>query len=471
MKESVFSAFGRRQELVLGFFLLLIFSLLFALFAQEKLLYYLIGIIILAVLGWAQINIKRWIYLVFLFMPISPTVNVIELPTQVSTELDDYVVWMAVLVFFLNSLLQPRLRRKNDLYLLIPFSLYLIACTLTSIFGFYFHYSFLLVANSIGHLVKWASYAFIYFMIFRVFREEKDIKNLLRVILVAFSIGSIITVYRYLTHSSEIDEFYRAKGMMEGLNGYASILALLLAFYFNIILLGKSRELFPTWLMLSLWVLICLALITTFSRTAWFALWASLIFISFLQRRRYIAVTLIALALANFLLLRSPVEERIKQTFEKQEWSSLPVDLGGREIIWRTGLKRIGSKYLIGVGYSNFSQVLMGTTAHNQYLAILGESGVPGLVTFFYLIYRLIKALLFLSRRHPHPFFRECAFASLIGLVVILVISFALEYFYMSPGIAVLLAFYASARLSFQMEMEKRQSPKPSMLLHKFAYR
>jgi len=470
MSQSLIGTATKKQELVLAFFLLLITTLLFVLFAQEKLLYYLIGMVVLVVVAWAQLNIRRWIYLVFIFMPLSPNVNVIQLKLKVSTELDDFVVWFTIIVFLLNTIVQPKMRRKNDFYLLVPLGLYLMACAFNSILAFYFHQRLILVASALGHLFKWASYVFIYFIILRVFSQERDFKNLLKVILVAFGLGAIVTVYRYHQYSGGAG-LYRAGGLMEGLNSYAMILAILLTFYFNLILLGKSKELFPTWLVLTLWIIILIALVTTFSRGAWFTLWGCLIAISFLRRRRYIAVILVAIAMLNFLFLRGPVERRIRNTFVKQPGSSLPVDLGGRDIIWKSAIRRIGFKYiLVGIGYSNFGQVLMGTTAHNQYLAILGESGLFGLAAFVFFLFRLTKTQIYLARHHPLPFFRECALGNLTGIIALILASFAGEFFYFPAGMAVFLAFYATSRATFQMANEKLLPKQPLLITSPIAY-
>ncbi len=456
MKSSFFGSNLRRQEIILYLVLLSAAISVSVLFAQEKLLSFLIGIIILAVVAWCRLNIKRWVYLVFVFMPISPVVNVVQLRMPVSSELDDFVVLIAILVFLLNFIVQPKiLKRKTDSYLFLPLSLYVMACALSSVLGFYFHRDPMLVANALGHLFKWSSYVFIYFIVFQVFDQEKDMKKLLKVILVSFSIGAVITVYNYLKFSGQTSGLYRAAGLTEGLNVYAVVLAVILTFFYSLILSGKSKELFPRWMMLAFWSIILIALITTFSRTSWLALWACLIAISIFRKRRYVAVALITVAALNFLILRGPVEERIKGTFEQQSWSSLPVDLGGRELIWQKAIIRIGHNYFIGVGYSNFGQVLMGTTAHNQYLGILGESGLLGLAAFILFAYRLVKAQIYLARNHPLPFYRECARGILPGLIAMLVVSVAGEYFYSSTGILVLLSLYSASRVTFPKENPK----------------
>ena len=449
MSRTPIDRFRAREQIILTIVVLAVALGIMMLFAQEKQLYYLIGLIVMGVLAWTQLNIWRWVLLVFIFMPLSPSIPISSNLTGVTLELDDFVVLATIFIFILNLIVEPKKKRIMDYYLIMPLAIFTLTVIFSSFVGFYRHQSYLLIANAIGHYLKWLSYIVMYFIIVRTFTADKDLKNLLRVILISFGIGSLVTVYRYLGHSAELDEIYRAGGLMEGLNGYAVLLAIILIFYFNLFLQGKSKELFPSWLFFIPWSTILVALIITFSRTGWITLWAGILGLSILRKRRYVAVFMIAVALLGFYILRTPVEKRIKMTFEKQASSLLPVDLGGRDDIWKRAIQRIGYRNILGVGFSNFSQVLMGTTAHNQYLALLGETGLLGLVAFLFLLYRMFKSNIYLARNHPLPFYRECAVGSLTALIILPIISMAGEYFYMPTVMAVWLSFYATSYIAY----------------------
>jgi len=455
MKRLSLRFFSQQSQSILIFFVLLVASISFFLFTQKKLIYVLIGIALVAGVAWCQFNLRRWIYLILIFMPLSPNITLYRIHAEVSAELNDFIVLTAVLVYSLNKWLAPVKRKKTDYYLFIPMVLYIMTCILSSLLGFYRHYQFVLVINSFAHLFKGIIYVSLYFIIFNVFQEEKELKTLLRIFILSFSLGAIITVYKYLVFSGGIIKIYRVGVIsQEGINAYGVTLALVLIFFYNLLLQGKAKELFPHWLFISLWSLILLAMIATFSRTAWASLWGGIIFLTFIRKRKYIGIVLILVATLNFLLLRKPVEKRIKMTLNKAYESPIPIDLGGREFIWVKALKRIGIKNILGVGSHNFQQTLMGTTPHNQYITVLGENGFLGLFAFFFLLYRIFKAHIYLSKYHPLPFFRECAIGSLTAFIVLSLASFGGEFLYM-PSMSLILILYAPSRITYQKEYEK----------------
>jgi len=444
-----------RQEIIVGFAAMLLAVVGILLFIQEKYIYYLVGFLSFAAVGWCQTNIKRWVYLAIITIPISPSMPIWKFKNPVTSELSDFVVLVVLLVFFFNYLMSQSKRKGFDSYLMAPLIAYGAVATVSCFAGYYVHYEKMLIINALGHLFKWFSYVGMYFVIFKMFKDEKDLKDLLRVILLAFTLGAAVAAVQYLRQPTLHGRVFRSAGYMEGANVFAGILAVMLLFYFNVIIQQKSKEIFPSWIVYPSLAVILVALVATFSRSGWVALGMGLTVISLLKGRNYIAALAVLMTIAAFLLLGKPVEQRIEMTFEAHPWSTLPIDIGGREGIWKIAVDRLKDTGFWGVGYLNFGQTVMGTMPHNFFLALIGESGPVGLILFIFFLYRLFRAILFLYQHHPDPFFKTCAFGSLVVLAVVLILEFFGEYFYSAPLTFLVFAFYGVSRLSFQNEIDK----------------
>lgn len=446
---------GRQQELLAAAGMILIAIVGILLFVQGKMVSYIIAFLVIGVVLFAQVNPRRWLYLSIILIPSSPSFPIYKLPVgPVTSELSDIVVMLALLVLIANILMGRMKRKGYDAYVANPLLVYCGITAMTSVLAYYTHYREFLVINSLGHLLKWTSYALLFIVAFKTMETEQDIKNLLRAILIAFSIGSLISIFGYMTHTAVADRLFRASGLVEGINAYGMLLAIILLFFFNLILQGKIRQILPVWLAMSAWSIMLIALILTFSRTAWACLGLGIIITSFIRGRRYIAVFFIAFTLIVFFLMGMPVELRVEQTFEAQPWSTLPIDLGGRETIWLTAIRRLSRAGVTGVGFNNFSAVIMGTTAHNAYLQVLAESGPLGFLAFSFFMYRLIKANSYLRRRHSSPFYKECAFGCSLIFFTALVASFGGEFITAPLILGLLLLFYSIPRVGFRVEIE-----------------
>ena len=446
----------QQQELIVAFVTMVLGVIGILLFVQERLIYYLIGFLSFAAIAWCQFNVKRWIYLSFISMPLSPAIPLYKIHYWVTAELSDFVVMVAIFVFLLNLVLGQVKRKGWDNYVMIPLFLFFLSEVVSAFTSFYVHYDTYLILNALGHLVKWALYIMLYVTIFKTFNEKSELINLIRVIVFAFAIGGFVVVYNYSTHQHFIGPaIYRATGWFEGVNAFGTVLAIILIFLYNLYLSGYYQVVLPRYLFFPVCVSLLVAVIATLSRTAWVALFGTLVVLSFIRGRRYMAILFIMATAIIFLLFGKPVEKRVENTFEEHPWSTLPVDIGGRENIWRTSMKNIADYPLTGVGYSNFSQYVLGCTPHNQYISILGESGLLGIITFVFFAYRFSRANLYLYRRQSDPFFKACASGSMNVWIVILVVSVVMEYLAIGSGVALMMTFYACPRIVYQLEKEK----------------
>ncbi len=458
------------NELIVGVGFFIFSLLLFFLINREKLIYILIAILAVLVLAWAQFDVKRWVYLSFLFIPLSPSLPLYKVKLPVSIEFSDIIVWLTILAFIFNYALGRFREKEWDVYLMIPFGIFFFVSAVFSLLSYYRHYQIFLILNGFGHLFKWISYFALYFIIHKTFTKAKDIISLLRFILLAFFLGSLIAIIRYFSLTKGALVLYRVGGLFEGINSYAVVLAILLIFYYNLILQGQAQRIFPLPLVVIFLSFILFSLVLTFSRTGWITLWLFVIFLTFFRGRRTLGIGLIFLSALTFYLMRNPVQRRIEMTIENPASEEIPVDLGERDKIWKTTLKKIRRHPFSGVGFLNFSQSVLATTPHNQYLALIAELSIFGFFAFIYLIYRLLRAIYFLYRVQPAGFFKDISFGAGLVLLALIFASFAGEFFYSSPILAVFLGLFASARVGYDIVNEMVLTQKRSLILLRTPY-
>ena len=100
----------------------------------------------------------------------------------------------------------------------------------------------------------------------------------------------------------------------------------------------------------------------------------------------------------------------------------------GRVDIWKRGFSLIIARPLFGVGIGNFgmademiNQQRAGRSAHNSFIEIWAELGVGGLVICCLLLWTSVKRVRRVALLHPNRWVGECAVAteiSLVGLII-----------------------------------------------------
>jgi O-antigen ligase len=148
----------------------------------------------------------------------------------------------------------------------------------------------------------------------------------------------------------------------------------------------------------------------TFSRGGYFAFVAGTLFMSYIWKKGLFVAVAIIMIIVWFnqeRFLPNAVVERLNSTFvksEKEEWATgkqkmqIAPDSRGRIDIWRGGIKMVMRNPILGVGYGQFPLLLPAYNpapgmmdAHNAYLLIAAEMGLPTLFIFLMLTARLFK--------------------------------------------------------------------------------
>jgi O-antigen ligase len=192
-------------------------------------------------------------------------------------------------------------------------------------------------------------------------------------------------------------------GYVTGDANYYSLSALLcipVAFY----LIGGRQRPWERWFCRGCLALTILGLTAAASRGALLGLGAALVYACVVSRRRGRMLKLAFGVLLPLLLLSpsSPLPRLLSPDRSDQESSDT------RLALWRAGLRMVEAHPVTGVGLGNFKWVVsrydapgesLGNVAHNTYVEVAAELGIPGLVLWLGLLASTFRALTRIRRR------------------------------------------------------------------------
>lgn len=141
----------------------------------------------------------------------------------------------------------------------------------------------------------------------------------------------------------------------------------------------------------------------------------------------------------------------------------------GREHIWRRGLQLFFEKPITGVGVTGFSEAIgtmrakenlqqVWSAPHNSYLQVLVETGIFGIIVFFFLIVNCLKIFNKFRKRRETSLEREFSAMSgalFIGFIALLITASFLSQAY-STLFTLFFAISASLNRIEQADTEKR---------------
>jgi putative inorganic carbon (HCO3(-)) transporter len=160
----------------------------------------------------------------------------------------------------------------------------------------------------------------------------------------------------------------------------------------------------------------------SYSRGAYVAFAAGLLFIT-LVRARLLIIPLAGFLLVWKLVLPSSVVDRIEMTFMESADVVSTVAVGetylytsGRKEIWDKGMEMFWSSPLIGTGMETFGKVT-GKDAHNEYLKMLTETGVLGLLVYLFLYLNALRSGWRLYRDSEEELLRAFGFGFVCAVI------------------------------------------------------
>ena len=252
----------------------------------------------------------------------------------------------------------------------------------------------------ISPMKQWLTPMFFYFLTLWVVRDRKTMKTIAVIMMVAVTIVALMAIRDYLNASGGSLEKSRVGGIAEQPNTLGAFFVYYMFLFLSFFLVYRKK--FKTWLLLIPFALSFRGIMVTFSRGAYMG-FASGLLGAFWHRNKILFVivgSLLWYAIANPWLLPAGIRYRMGQTVVRSHADvedvveTLEVSSGNRVKIWRATIEMIKDHPWWGVGYGAFPAYITPYSggqfhevdAHNSYLLIAAELGIPALVIFLIIV-------------------------------------------------------------------------------------
>lgn len=244
---------------------------------------------------------------------------------------------------------------------------------------------------SVLYLLKWAEYFLVFFVTSRLVRTERDLSFLIGGF---FLFGLAIAGYGYWEHFFPLDRavypnYYRLfeRGIFHGdANHIGGLLVLWIGFFTGVFL--KSEKRYLSIIFLAVILFAYFPLIWTYSRKSYFALGGAMLVSLVFVREKKRLLLLILLFILTGLLFPTRLSERLWDLPEAIT-SSDPFhsSWAGNWVMWKESLWNFKRFALFGCGLGSRHRLYY----ESQYVQILTEIGILGVLAFLYLILSLIR--------------------------------------------------------------------------------
>lgn len=291
---------------------------------------------------------------------------------------------------------------------------------------FFSYNNFLSLAESLRLLSILAIYCLAYVLL----KSESDLKNLIIAIIVSAFIPSIFALYQFYTATGLTVPFEgiynRIYGTFAHPNLFAYYLLLPLTLSLYTFLNNNKKDLFKKvnnilYFLLAAFFIIILTF--TFTRGAWLSLLIIMIIIGVFHYRVLLVSALIFAALAYFFI--APINYRVNDLISGRAGNSIEWRLN----LWRDVREYITEQPWLGHGAGTANDLILdkrgeqlgSSDPHNDYLKIIIENGLIGL-----LAYLLLIAGLFINLIKKYSLAGQTQFKILILMTIALAIAFYL---------------------------------------------
>jgi len=282
---------------------------------------------------------------------------------------------------------------------------------------------------------RWVTPILLFFFVFQMVKDPKDFKEVLFIVLLVTVVIAGMAVRDYLHYGDRgsIDES-RIGGIFNQPNMLGAFFVYNM-FFFLAFFLYYWRS-FKYWLLLLPFLLCFRGIMVTFSRGAYIAFACAGAAVTFFKNKVLFLIVLVCLiaSLLNPVYLPEGIRRRMASTFFGEKVISTDIEeikdpsAGRRIMIWQGALAMIKDQPIFGFGYGTFPYVignyvpnLAGADAHNTYLILAAEMGVPALGLFVLILLVLLKNSWWLLRKTKERYFKAFALGMLgclVGLIV-----------------------------------------------------
>jgi len=352
----------------------------------------LIYITILLVLLITIKNIKIGIYMLILLAPLSNLIVKLYKYPFGSNLIDFLYICFFINIFFVNNSKNKTVNNNLDKLMIY----YIIFTIFSFLIGYLFWgYSLSLDSRVLKDFKNFLMLPLLYFIVRMSIFSKREVRNIINIMIF---ILFITTLYYYLNiHDKDLSSF--RKDIRTGFIFYYLGANELAAFFVHFIFLplglfyyqkNKLSKIFL--LFLSIFMLYPIAFL--FSRGAYIAFIAGLLFLSLIKKSKLIFTLIIIIIIGWNVLLPTAVVQRINMT---ESESGLDHASRLRLTFWKIGLSEFKRSPLFGVGFES-SVYFRGGDLHNKYIEILSEEGIIGLFIFLSLLYYTFKNGIYINK-------------------------------------------------------------------------
>lgn len=373
--------------------------------------YYLaIGILALIIFFISLIKTDVALIILILAMLFSPEFRAGDIPGRaVVLRIDD----VFLLVIFIGWLARMAINKEFGFLratsLNRPILMYTSICIVATLMGAM--RGQIRITQGIFYLLKYLEYFFLFFMVVNNIKSKKQAKLFVYCL---FTTCFLVCLYAWIAKGS-IEG--RVTAPFEGKEGgepntFAGYLILMMALMISFIIHTQSQK--QRILFLALLGFSFVPFILTLSRSGWLSFLPMYVTFLVIPHRHRLLMFVGLLILIALMPVVAPecVRLRVMETFAPEKtYKVLGKDLhiaesaAARIDSWQIGFQRWAKRPILGFG------IPVGTVIDNQYMRILAETGIVGILAFFW----IIKAL-FASARRLYVVMKHDTLSQALGL-------------------------------------------------------
>lgn len=395
-------------------------------------------------------SVSAALYLLIASMLLSPEIAIGRIDgrgvggREVSFRMDDILLVVIGMSWLVKNIIYRELALFRETPLNRPIAVYMVICVVATLLGMLNGH----VRPTTGFLfvLKYFEYFFVFFMVVNHVRSQQQVVGLVGALLTVGLIISLYAIYQIPSGQRASAPFEGESGEPNTLGGYLVFLLAIMTGLLLHVQFGPIRI-----ALLVLGGVAILALMATLSRSSYLAGAVLLMAVGLTQwRRPRVLTVLLVIIMLIPLLAPANVKQRVNETFFGRQYGGeikvgqVGLDLSTTERLksWAYVLKDWVHDPILGCGITGYAW------ADAQYVKILGETGLAGLVVFGFIVYRLWRCARESFLSQTDPFAKGLAHGFLLALVAMLahgigantfIIIRIMEPFWLCAGLVMLL--------------------------------
>jgi len=257
--------------------------------------------------------------------------------------------------------------------------------------------------------------------------EERTVERILDLLVVSAVVVSIYGILEYKGLIGQMESPGRVDSVTPDYNYFSTYLILVLPILFYRFYMGSAKM---RVIYFSVTLIAAIALILTFTRAAWIAAFAEIIFFGIFINRK-ILIILFAVVIIGSIIMNFKHKIPITASESLKTQIAHPAhSYNDRIDLWRFGIVHLKDRAVFGFGYgrANFAKVypeffkrsILLFHTHNTFLNISLELGIPGLIALLWLFWVILKSLWkdWKDKLNENRILSFAIFVSVVGFLV-----------------------------------------------------